>query len=178
MIFEYLNIPILDLNHNNYYYTHLNQQLEQQQQTSPLSSLSPSLSQSITISSPISQYSNASIDTVIETNPPTQSPLEIIINTNHNNNKVLKILQSDTTYYIYISTVIIIQTLFMFIFVFLTIFYEKRILVYIFGYIGVSVRYFLSSYLNNKTSKIPYGSLISNIGATIIMSTTDSFVVY
>lgn len=158
-----LNIPILDIRHNNYPQIIQPEQIEHEE------------SQSIITSPPIEEHSNISISSIIETISSSSSP-EISLSTNIFV-YVYRLLQTDITFYIYITLVIILQISFTLIFIFLTIFYENRILTYIFGYIGVSARYFLSVYLN-KTNRIPYGSLISNIGATIIMSTTDSFVVF
>lgn len=165
LILGYLRIPILDIRHNNYQQIIQPEQIENQP------------SQSVITSSPISEHSNISINSIIETiSSSSTSSSEIPISFNMFIN-IYRILQANITFYIYITLIIILQISFTIIFIFLTIFYENRILTYIFGYIGVTIRYFLSVYLN-KTNKIPYGSLISNIGATIIMSTTDSFVVY
>lgn len=86
-------------------------------------------------------------------------------------------LSSKSSFYIYISFVIILQIIILIILILLTIFYKHTVLTYIFGYIGVSVRYFLSVYFN-KSNQIPYGTFLANIIATIIMSTIDSLIVF
>lgn len=87
------------------------------------------------------------------------------------------ILSSQTSFYIYISIVITFQIIILIILILLTVFYKHSVLTYIFGYVGLSIRYFLSVYFNKK-NKIPYGTFLTNIISTIIMSTVDSLIVF
>lgn len=103
--------------------------------------------------------------------------VKINISVNSNNITNSTIFSSKSLFYIYISFVITLQIIILIVLILLSIFYKHTVLTYIFGYIGVSIRYFLSVYFN-KSNKIPYGTFLANIIATIIMSTIDSLIVF
>lgn len=62
-------------------------------------------------------------------------------------------------------------------FILLTVLENSFNLVYLFGFCSVSIRFFLSKSFN-KHNKVPYGTLIANITATIIESTLAANIVY